>query len=327
MRRLLFSSPLRLGLVLLGLCGAASAASAQDIAWTATHANLRTGPDSGYPRILTVPAGEAVEVLGCVDDWSWCDIYWRGERGWVSAGLLEYDYSGNRVDVYDYGVYTGWPVVTFVLGSYWHDHYHDRYWYRDRHYWQAYRPPPRPRPVYHYPHSRPDYPSHSGQHRPLPPVRPAQPGVRPLQPQARPPHLADRPTEQRRPQYRPPEQRPMQQRPPQHQRPQEQQGSREQYRPPQQHGPTRSQQRPEQRPYSRPAADANANARPRPRPDANAQGNARLGPPQNAYAQGNIRSRPSPGHGQGNQAQRASTPRDKAPAKRQQGDREGREEK
>jgi uncharacterized protein YraI len=321
MRRLLFSSPLRLGLVLLGLCGAASAASAQDIAWTATHANLRTGPDSGYPRILTVPAGEAVEVLGCIDDWSWCDIYWRGERGWISAGLLEYDYSGNRVDVYDYGAYTGWPVVTFVLGSYWHDHYHDRYWYRDRHYWQAYRPPPRPRPAYGYPRLRPEYPSYSRQHRPLPPVRPAQPDMRPRQPQARPPHLADRPAEQRRPQYRPPGQRPMQQRPPQYQRPQEQQGSREQHRspqsqPPQQHGPARPQQRPEQRAYSRPVADANR------------QSNAGPRPPQGAYAQGDIRSRPSPEHhGQRNQPQRAAKPREKTPAKRQQGDREGRDEK
>ena len=59
MQRLLLSAPLRLALVLLALCGAASAASAQDIAWTTAHANLRTGPDSGYPRILTVPAGQA----------------------------------------------------------------------------------------------------------------------------------------------------------------------------------------------------------------------------------------------------------------------------
>ena len=294
MQRLLLSAPLRLGLALLGLCGAVFAASAQDIAWTTAHANLRTGPDSGYPRIVTVPAGSAVEVFGCVDDWSWCDIDWRGERGWMSAGLLEYDDSGNRVDVYDYGVYTGWPVVTFVLGSYWHDHYHDRYWYRDRDYWQAYRPPPRPRPVYRHPPPRPPYASHPPQHRP-PPARPA---LRPPQPQARPPHLAERPQEQRPPQYRPPQQRPMQERPAQHGRPQEQQGSREP-RPPRQHGPTQPQQRSEQRPR----------------------------PPQNVHPPGNAQSRPSPEHGREHQAQRGSAPRDKAQAKRPQEDREERKEK
>ncbi|MBO9716875.1 MAG: SH3 domain-containing protein [Pseudoxanthomonas sp.] len=289
MRRLPFSSPLRLGAVLLALCGAASAASAQDIAWTTTHANLRTGPDSGYPPILTVPAGEAVEVLGCIDDWSWCDIYWDGERGWISAGLLEYDDSGNRVDVYDHGVYTGWPIVTFVFGSYWHDHYRDRYWYHDRDYWQAYRPPPRPRPVYRYPPPRPAYAPHSGQHW-QPPARPERADIRPWQSQSRSPHVAEH-----SPQYRP-QQRPMQE------HPREQHGTREQplqpqQRPPQQHERSRPQQRPEQYAHAR--------------------------PPQADDA----RPHSSPEHGQGNQAQRRSAPRDEAPAKRRHGDRDGREDK
>ena len=115
-------------------------------------ASLRSGPDAGYPEVAWVREGESLWIHGCIDDWSWCDVSWYdrrgGEyRGWMSAGLIDYDYFGDRVDVYDYGPGLGLPVLGFSLELYWGRYYRARPWYGERAYWRAYRPaalPPRP---------------------------------------------------------------------------------------------------------------------------------------------------------------------------------------
>jgi hypothetical protein len=53
--------------------------------------NVRTGPGTGYPLIIAIPAGVAdVEVGRCrsAEDGSrfpWCEVRWRGSRGWASS--------------------------------------------------------------------------------------------------------------------------------------------------------------------------------------------------------------------------------------------------
>ena len=137
-------------------------ASAQSFYGYATvNANLRAGPDAGYPRVATVPAGARLQIFGCLDGWYWCDVAWGPERGWISAGLIASDFGGGRVIVYDNGPRLGLPFVTFSLGLYWDDYYRSRYWYRQRSRWDHYRPPPyhgRP-PGYRPPHHTPP-PSH-----------------------------------------------------------------------------------------------------------------------------------------------------------------------
>ncbi|MFT4246444.1 MAG: SH3 domain-containing protein, partial [Pseudomonas sp.] len=133
-----------LALLVASLATAPSALAQARTGYAVTHANLRAGPDSGYPRIGTVPAGAALDIYGCIDDWSWCDVQWRGERGWISAGLIEYEYSGRRVDVYDYGAQIGLPILVFALDTYWGSHYRGRSWYRERDRWRDHRPSPRP---------------------------------------------------------------------------------------------------------------------------------------------------------------------------------------
>ncbi len=124
---------------------AASAAQAQSrTAYAVTHANLRAGPAIDYPRIGSVPDGARLDIYGCVDDWSWCDVQWRGERGWISAGLIEYDYSGRRVGVSGHGAQIGLPILVFAFDSYWSSHYRNRSWYRDRDRWRDHRPQSRP---------------------------------------------------------------------------------------------------------------------------------------------------------------------------------------
>ncbi len=55
------------------LFAAVVAAHAQE-AFTRRTVNVRAGPDTSYPTVAPLGAGASVEVMGCLDDWSWCDV-------------------------------------------------------------------------------------------------------------------------------------------------------------------------------------------------------------------------------------------------------------
>ncbi|MFT8245068.1 SH3 domain-containing protein [Roseomonas sp. BN140053] len=98
---------------------------------------LRAGPGTQYPRLAVLRAGEAVEILGCLDGWNWCDIGVAGQRGWVSGSLLRQDYRGRRVPLPQSGSLAGVPVVTFRFSDYWGEHYRDRPWFAERDRWSG----------------------------------------------------------------------------------------------------------------------------------------------------------------------------------------------
>jgi uncharacterized protein YraI len=165
----------KLSLLLTGLLALPAVASAET-AWTTDYVNLRSGPDVDYPRVTYLHPGEPVEVYGCVEDYSWCDVDASGERGWVSAQYLDFEYDGARVRVDRYGPQIGLAVVSFALATYWDLHYHHRPWYpqlgyyrvRHPHHWAP--PPPRhyARPAIVRPHAPPrpngGYAGHGPQH-------------------------------------------------------------------------------------------------------------------------------------------------------------------
>jgi uncharacterized protein YraI len=64
---------------------AAPTAALAAAGWTERDLNLRTGPGTGYARIVTMPAGARVEVLGCA---SWCEVLYRGYHGWAAARYI-----------------------------------------------------------------------------------------------------------------------------------------------------------------------------------------------------------------------------------------------
>lgn len=72
---------------------------------TQADLNIRTGPGIAYSAVAVVPSGLTVTILGCADSGRWCDVVWKGYRGWVSGNYLGSVRSQVPVVVYDPVIY------------------------------------------------------------------------------------------------------------------------------------------------------------------------------------------------------------------------------
>lgn len=120
-------------------------ASAQD-AYTSRPMNVHAGRDRDYPLVAQLDAGAPLDVHGCLEDWSWCDVSFDDGRGWIYAGGVSFVYQGDRVPLYSYGPRLGLPIITFSLGAYWGQYYRGRPWYSQRDTWEHRRMPEHTRP-------------------------------------------------------------------------------------------------------------------------------------------------------------------------------------
>lgn len=118
----------------LAIAALPAAAMAED-AFTLQTTDIYAGPSSEFPQIATLPPNTEVGVAGCLSDWSWCDVTFANDRGWVWAGDLGYPYQNNRVAIIEFGPRLRLPVVTFVLNTYWDAHYRSRPFFRERNVW------------------------------------------------------------------------------------------------------------------------------------------------------------------------------------------------
>jgi len=99
---------------------------------TITGGSMFAGPGADYRAFSRLAAGLDVTVHGCLVQWNWCDVTWRGNRGWVRAVTLEYRGTSERLlpiasDLQQAGV----PIVAFDLQAYWIENYSKRYWFSD----------------------------------------------------------------------------------------------------------------------------------------------------------------------------------------------------
>lgn len=138
----------RLGILAAGLAMAISLPAIAEAAsgFATANVNLRAGPSTGYPAVTVIPAGAGVNINGCMSGANWCDVEFRGIRGWVSGSYVQVGYQQRRVYVApEYYRPLGIPTVTFSVGNYWDRHYRGRDFYRERDMWDdrgVRRPPP-----------------------------------------------------------------------------------------------------------------------------------------------------------------------------------------
>ncbi|WP_421849927.1 SH3 domain-containing protein [Novosphingobium sp.] len=110
-------------------------AAAQSIhGYTSGPTRLYSGPLRDYPSVRTLRRGSMVNLQGCLRDWSWCDVTYRGDRGWIAGDALRISHDGRRRGIAS-GMGIG--VTTFLFGSYWDNHYQGRRFYGERQRWQS----------------------------------------------------------------------------------------------------------------------------------------------------------------------------------------------
>jgi uncharacterized protein YraI len=109
-------------------------------AYVTTQLNLRTGPDTAYPPVVVLPPGAEVTVYGCLGGWSWCDVSWGPNRGWVAGSYLAAAEGSTRVPFMSYAPRRGIPIISFLLSNYWDRYYRGRSWYANRQQWEGWDP-------------------------------------------------------------------------------------------------------------------------------------------------------------------------------------------
>jgi len=119
---------------------------------------LQSGPDDEYPPVDQLAAGTPVNIEGCLEGWTWCDVDVGDLRGWVPGTYIEQSYGGRWVYITDHGPRIGLPIVVFSLNTYWGAHYSSRPWFGERERWASRqirpRMPARPQGEAHAPPQR-----------------------------------------------------------------------------------------------------------------------------------------------------------------------------
>jgi uncharacterized protein YraI len=117
---------------LIALTGFAGNAAAAVKGFVPHNVNLRAGPGRDYPIVTGAYANMTLTVYGCTAGRQWCDVNYRGYRGWISGRDLYL--SGDRyrrTNVIDLGPRISLSIVSFNRDDYWDRYYRSKVFYRD----------------------------------------------------------------------------------------------------------------------------------------------------------------------------------------------------
>lgn len=104
---------------------------------TSQGVQMHAGPGGDFPTVMRLAPNLKVTIHGCVQAWAWCDVEWRGNRGWIPSTALDYRMDRNLLPVSNYGPRVGIPQLEFNLPKYWETHYRQRPWYPTRGQWMT----------------------------------------------------------------------------------------------------------------------------------------------------------------------------------------------
>lgn len=116
--------------LLFGAIFVPAAAHAEN-GYVSQYGAVRAGPSADYPQIVILDRGNPIEIYGCLSGWNWCDVSFRGYRGWMRADKIAYAYGGRWMPVPGNGPGAGIPILSFSF-NYWDDHYRNKSFYRER---------------------------------------------------------------------------------------------------------------------------------------------------------------------------------------------------
>ena len=121
--------------ILLAFGTAEAAVAQQPNAYPLSNVNLRAGPGTDYPVIVTVQPQAPISILGCLGDYTWCDVTFGYSRGWMKSIYLSGLYQGYYYPLRDYAPRLGYSVIDFDINKYWSAYYRDRPFYQDLPQW------------------------------------------------------------------------------------------------------------------------------------------------------------------------------------------------
>ncbi len=98
---------------------------------------LFAGPDWRYPHVGILYPRASVSIIGCLRDWSWCDVAYRGNRGWVPASHMAGTWQGRRQAINLIAPVLGIGIRPFLFQAYWNEHYRGKPFYRERGRWEG----------------------------------------------------------------------------------------------------------------------------------------------------------------------------------------------
>jgi uncharacterized protein YraI len=162
--------------ILVASIAVPAAAQAADAVATRSG-TLRAGPASDFPSVGHISNGDDLQVYGCTDGYSWCDVSDGDNRGWFPGSRIAYVRDGDQEILPDVGADIGIGIIGFGVADYWGAHYHNRPFFRQEQRFQGRYHGPQPVP------NRGPQPFHPGANQ----QRTQQPQSRVNQPHVNPP--------------------------------------------------------------------------------------------------------------------------------------------